>query len=87
MTVLRTGKGRLQALEPAQMAAFTAFQRAQRPADFGLREDSFAALPLEPRLNVELARRVYDGADGTLDLVPGPDMICCVAINAQTREK
>ena len=79
-------EGRLERLEPAHVAAFKAFQRSARPADQGLRDDPSAAVILEPRQTLDLARRVYDEVEGTIDLVPGPDTICCVAINARNGE-
>lgn len=74
--------GRLESLEPAQVAAFRAFQRPTRAADHGLRDDRDYAAKLAPCLNPDLARRVYDGEDGTIDLVPSPDTVCCVVITS-----
>jgi hypothetical protein len=79
--------GRLNALEPAHVDAFRAFQRPAGPADQGLSDQPAAAHGLGPELSRDLARRVYDGPEGTIDLVPGPGAICCVARNPQTGER
>ena len=42
---------------------------------------------LGAQLNRDLARRVYEGPEGTIDLVPGPGAICCVARNPRTGER
>jgi len=72
---------RLHELEPAHLAAFTAFRRAQNEADKGLVDDDLAANHLAPELNPALARRVYNGSEGSIYLLPGPCRICCVAIS------
>jgi hypothetical protein len=72
---------RLRELEPAHRAAFTAFRRAQNDAEKSLAAEDLAANPLDPELNPALARRVYSSSEGTIYLVPGPGLICCVAIS------
>jgi hypothetical protein len=79
--------GRLNALEPAHVDAFRAFQRPAEPADQSLSDQPAPAHGLGPELNRDLARRVYEGPEGTIDLVPGPGAICCVARNPQTGER
>jgi hypothetical protein len=79
--------GRLDALEPGQVAGFRAFQRPSTSADHALRDNDTAASALAPHLNPDLARRVYTGVEGTIDLVPGPNTICCVVTGAGTGER
>lgn len=69
------------AAEPAHLAAFTAFRRAQNDAEKGLVAEDVAANRPEPELNPTLVRRVYSGPEGTIYLVPGPGRVCCVAIS------
>jgi hypothetical protein len=76
--------GRLRALEPSHIVSFSAFQRPAGPADSFVGQEPTASLG--PDLNPELARRVYDGPEGTIDLVPGPNSINCVAIVTGTGE-
>lgn len=73
---------RLRELEPAHLAAFTAFRRPQNDGEQGLLAGDLAGNRLEPELNPVLARRVYSGSEGTIFLVPGPGRVCCVAISA-----
>jgi hypothetical protein len=77
---------RLDALEPEQVAAFRAFRRPRNLADQALIRDSSAASASRSHLNPDLARRVYHGAEATIDLVPGRDTICCVVTVAGTGE-
>jgi hypothetical protein len=79
--------GRLDALEPGQMAAFRAFCRPRTAADEALAADSDAVARLGRDLNPELSRRVYAGVEGTIALVPGPGTICCVLVVAGTSER
>ena len=46
-----------------------------------------SASHLEPGVNLDLARRVYEQDEGTIDLVPGPDTICCVVIDRRSGER
>ena len=78
---------RLEELEPTHVAAFRAFQRASRPEDRRLRDDASEPSGLDPPLNPDLARRVYDNVEGTIDLVPGPNVICCVVIGERSGER
>jgi hypothetical protein len=78
---------RLEEPEPAHKAAFGAFRRSPRPADLALRYDHFARSDLPPEVNPDLARRVYDGSEGTIDLVPGRHGICCVAMSSPNGAK
>jgi hypothetical protein len=73
---------RLRELEPAHLAAFTAFRRAQNEDEQVLVAGDLAGNRLEPELNPGLARRVYSDSEGTICLVPGPGRVCCVAISA-----
>jgi hypothetical protein len=77
----------IDAVEPDQVAAFRAFRRPRTEADHGLKNDTEAAAALPPNVNPDLARRAYDGVDGTIDLVPGPNTICCVVTVAGTGER
>ena len=77
---------RLDALEPEQVAAFRAFRRPRDVADQALRDGNSAASAPGSHLNPDLARRVYDGVEGTIDLVPGRNTICCVVVVAGTGE-
>jgi hypothetical protein len=77
---------RLDALEPEQVAAFRAFRRPQNLADQAFLHDNSAASASRSHLNPDLARRVYDGVEGTINLVPGRNTICCVVIVAGTGE-
>lgn len=72
---------RLRELEPAHLAAFTAFRRAQNDGEKGLVAEDLAGSRLEPELNPALARRVYSGSESTIYLVPGSGRVCCVAIS------
>jgi hypothetical protein len=74
----------LRALEPSHIASFAAFQRPAGRADSSVGQEPTASLG--PDFNPELARRVYDGPEGTIDLVPGPNSISCVAIVTGTGE-
>lgn len=78
---------RLDALEPGQIAAFRAFRRPRTVADEALAADSEAVARLGRDLSPELSRRVYVGAEGTLELVPGPGIMCCVVAVAGTSER
>jgi hypothetical protein len=71
---------RLRELESDHLAAFTAFRRPQNDAEKDLVAEDLATNRLDPELNPALARRVYSGSEGTIYLVPGPGLICCVAI-------
>src|SRR5579871_5393552 len=77
---------RLDAVEPEQVAAFRAFRRPRNLADQAFRDAHSATLASSSHLNLDLGRRVYDGGEGTIDLVPGRNMICCVVIVAGTGE-
>lgn len=68
---------RLSALQDAHRAAFAAFKRPQGEAD---RRGTtvVASHTLGPTANPALNRRVYEGAEGTIDLVPGLNSIACV---------
>lgn len=72
---------RLRELEPAHLAAFTGFRRPQNDAEKGLVAEDIAAGGLDCPLNPALARRVYSGSEGAIYLVPGPGLVCCVAIS------
>jgi hypothetical protein len=78
---------RVEALEPDQVAAFRAFRRPPQSADHALRDDRLTASVLASHLNPDLARRVYDGVEGTIDLVPGRNTTCCIATTAGTGER
>jgi hypothetical protein len=80
------GSGRLRGLEPARVAAFIAFRRAVREADRSIAHGA-AAHRVVRREDLALARRVYDGVEGTIDLVPGPGTINRVAVVAGTGER
>jgi hypothetical protein len=77
---------RLEALEPEHLAAFDAFRRPATPADRQVADEPTAATHVNPSLNTDLARRVYAGDRGSIDIIPGPGTICCVAIYATTGE-
>jgi hypothetical protein len=76
---------RLDALEPDHLAAFDAFRRPARPDDRKIAEHVFHS-GLHPSLNVDLARRVYTGEKGSIDIIPGPGTVFVVAIYAKTCE-
>jgi hypothetical protein len=82
-----TPTARFDALEPEQVAAFRAFQRPRTAADEALGADPDAVSRLGRHLSPELSRRVYAGVEGTIDLVPGPNTICCVVTVAGTSER
>ncbi len=69
----------LDVLEDAHRAAFAAFARPVSEAD---RRATAAVVghSIGPTANPELARRVYEGSEGTIDLVPGRGSIACVVI-------
>lgn len=73
---------RLKALEPSHVAAFDAFARPAAPADLRVVDEPTATGHLHPSLNTDLARRVYSGEHGSIDIIPGPGTICFVAIYA-----
>jgi hypothetical protein len=75
------------AVEAHQVAALRAFQRPTTTADRGLMAQPSTASGLPPGMNLNLARRVYAGPEGTIDLVPGPGMIGCVVRVAGTDER
>jgi hypothetical protein len=77
---------RLHALEPEHLAAFDAFRRPVTSDDHQIASEPSATDHLHPSLNVNLARRVYAGENGSIDIVPGPGTICVVAIYANTGE-
>jgi hypothetical protein len=79
------GDDRLEALEPAHLEAFAAFRRPASAPDSAVANEPTAS-QLHPSLNVRLARRVFQGEEGTVDLVPGPGSICYVCITAATGE-
>jgi hypothetical protein len=72
---------RLCALQAAHGAAFAAFARPQGEAD---RRGTIAVAShtIGPTGNPALTRRVYEGPEGTIDLVPGLDSIACVVIRS-----
>jgi len=74
------------ALEPEQVAAFTAYQRSRTFEDEALSADPAAVSRIGPHLNADLSRRVYAGPGGTIDLVPGPGAVCCIVAVAGTGE-
>ena len=71
------GLGRLDELENAHRAAFAAFARPTSEPD---RRAAIAlgGHSIGPTANPELARRVYEAQEGTIDLVPGRGSIACV---------
>lgn len=75
------------AVEAEQVAALRAFQRPPSDADRGLMSEPSAASGLPPGTNLDLARRVYAGSEGTIDLVPGSGLIGCVVRVAGTGER
>lgn len=75
------------AVEADQVAALRAFGRPPTTADRGLMAQPSAAWGLPPGMNLSLARRVYAGREGTIDLVPGPGLIGCVVRVAGTDER
>ena len=70
---------RLDALENAHRAAFGAFARPTSEADRRARI-VVAGQSIGPTGNPELAKRVYEGREGTIDLVPGRGSIACVVV-------
>ena len=82
-----TPTARFDTLEPEQVAAFRAFRRPRTAADEALGADPAAVSRLDRHLNPELSRRVYAGVEGTIDLVPGPNAVCCVVTVAGTSER
>lgn len=75
------------AVEADQVAALRAFRRPPSDSDRGLMTEPSAASGLPPGMNLNLARRVYTGLEGTIDLVPGPGLIGCVVRVAGTGER
>ena len=75
------------AVEADQVAALRAFRRPPTTADRGLMAQPSAASGLPRGMNLNLARRVYAGPEGTIDLVPGPGLIGCVVRVAGTGER
>jgi hypothetical protein len=70
---------RLGALENAHLTAFAAFARSTREADRRAAV-AVAGHNVGPTANPKLAKRVYEGHEGTIDLVPGRGSIACVVI-------
>lgn len=77
---------RLDALEPEHVAAFDAFRRPPTPADRKVADEPTASGSMHSSLNTDLARRVYAGEKGSIDIIPGPGTVCVVAIYANTGE-
>ncbi len=75
------------AVEADQVAALRAFRRPPSDIDRGLVTEPSAASGLPPGMNLKLARRVYAGPEGTIDVVPGPGLIGCVVRVAGTGER
>ena len=75
------------AVEADQVAALSAFRRPPSHTDRSLMTEPSAASGLPPGMNLSLARRVYAGPEGTIDLVPGPGLIGCVVRVAGTGER
>jgi hypothetical protein len=78
---VRSDRERESLPEPAQIAAFAAFRRPVRPADRSLADDPIMASQLRSELDLELARRVYTGPEGTLDIVPGHGTMTFISIS------
>jgi hypothetical protein len=68
--------------DPAQVAAFAAFRRPVVKADHSLTDDPVTASDLRPGVDPVLARRVYAGSEGTLDIVPGHGTLTFISIGA-----
>lgn len=68
---------RLDALENAHRTAFAAFARPTGEADRRA-TTAVAGHSIGLTANPKLARRVYEGQEGTIDLVPGRGSIACV---------
>jgi len=66
---------RLQELEPVHLSEFAAFRRPHSESLDGLVARDRGTRRLDPALNPHLARRVYSGPEGTIDLIPGPGLI------------
>jgi hypothetical protein len=77
----------IEAVEADQVAALRAFRRPPSDIDRGLMTEPSAASGLPSGMNLNLARRVYAGPEGTIDLVPGPGLIGCVVRVAGTGER
>lgn len=77
----------IDAIEADQLAALRAFRRPPSDADQGLKAEPLAASALPSGMNLDLARRVYAGPEGTIDLVPGRGVIGCVVFVAGTGER
>ncbi len=89
--------GQLAALEPAHLAAFSAFSRAPGESDqLAVREPRVVALlarraprpaaRLKNKLNPTLVRCVYEAEHGRIYIVPGPGSVCLVSIGADIEE-
>lgn len=77
---------RLAELEPGHRRAFRAFDRPAGARDRTDRHRQRLVASCAAPLNPDLARRVYDQEEGTIDLIPGPGLVCCVAIAGATGE-
>lgn len=77
----------IDVLAPGQVTAFRAFQRPLTHLDGVIRDDPSVVGKLSPKLNPDLARRGYVSPEGTIDLIPGPNMICCVVTVTGTGER
>jgi hypothetical protein len=77
---------RLEALEAGHRQTFGAFGRPAGVRDRAERHRQRLLEQADAPLNPELSRRVYDQAEGTIDLIPGPGTVRCVAIAGKTGE-
>ncbi len=68
--------------DPALVAAFAAYRRPRRPGDDSIKTDQRLLARLAPGAHLELARRLYAGPEGTMDLVPGAGSISFLARKA-----
>ena len=75
------------AVEADQLAALRAFRRPPSDIDRGLTIEPSLASGLPSGMSLNLARRVYGGPEGTIDVVPGPGLIGCVVRVAGTGER
>jgi hypothetical protein len=76
----------LQALDPDHVATFSAFRRGPRDTDLSLARAPEHKHLIGPGENPALTRRVFAGKEGTIDLVPSPGGVKCIAIIAETGE-
>jgi hypothetical protein len=78
-------RGGVSDLDASQRAAFTAFQRAQKPEDTAICRDERALARLGVAqagndVNPSLARRVLARSEGNVFLVPGRGAVCLLCL-------